>query len=85
MSPVTVYTTPFCGYCLAAKRLLDQKGVAFTEIDVAGDPERRAEMVQRAMGRRTVPQVFVGERHVGGFAELRALDGAGQLDPLLAA
>lgn len=85
MTPVTLYTTPFCGYCLAAKRLLDAKGVAYAEIDVAAAPERRAEMVGRAGGRRTVPQIFVGETHVGGFDDLSALDRAGKLDPLLAA
>jgi glutaredoxin 3 len=82
--PVTIYTTPFCGYCLAAKRLLTAKGVAFAEIDVAGDVERRGEMVARARGLRTVPQIFVGETHVGGFDEMAALDRAGRLDPLLA-
>jgi len=81
---LTLYTTPYCGYCLAAKRLLGGKGIAFDEIDVAGAPERRAEMVQRAMGRRTVPQIFIGDTHVGGFDELYALDRAGKLDPMLA-
>ena len=85
MTPVTLYTTPFCGYCLAAKRLLDAKGVAYAEIDVSAAPERRAEMVARAGGRRTVPQIFVGEAHVGGFDDLAALDRAGKLDLLLAA
>ncbi len=84
MPPVTIYTTPFCGYCMAAKRLLTAKGVSFAEVDVAGDPERRAEMVQRANGGRTVPQIFVGVTHVGGFDEMSALDRAGRLDPLLA-
>lgn len=84
MPSVTIYTTPFCGYCLAAKRLLRDKGVGFAEIDVAGDRDRRAEMIQRARGGRTVPQVFVGETHVGGYDELSALDRAGRLDPLLA-
>ena len=85
MKPVLIYTTPFCGYCLAAKRLLAQKGVAYTEIDVAAEPERRAEMVQRAKGGRTVPQIFVGDAHIGGFDDMYALDRAGKLDPLLAA
>jgi glutaredoxin 3 len=84
MQAVTIYTTPFCGYCVAAKRLLDAKGAAFAEIDVARDPARRAEMIQRAKGGRTVPQIFVGETHVGGYEEMRALDRAGRLDPLLA-
>jgi glutaredoxin 3 len=84
MRPVTIYTTPFCGYCLAAKRLLAKKGVAFEEVDVAAAPERRAEMVQRAAGRRTVPQVFVGETHLGGFTDIATLDHDGRLDGLLA-
>jgi glutaredoxin 3 len=84
MPPVTIYTTPFCGYCLAAKRLLAAKGVAFDEIDVAGDASRRAEMIDRARGGRTVPQIFVGATHVGGYDEMSALDRAGRLDPLLA-
>ncbi|MCB1314182.1 MAG: glutaredoxin 3 [Sedimentitalea sp.] len=85
MPQVEIYTSPFCGYCHAAKRLLTQKGVAFSEIDLAAHPERRAEMVQRASGGRTVPQIFVGETHVGGCDDLYALESAGKLDPLLAA
>lgn len=81
---VTIYTTPLCGYCAAAKRLLTAKGVAFEEIDLARAPERRAEMVARSGGRRTVPQVFVGETHLGGFDDIAALDRAGRLDPILA-
>jgi glutaredoxin 3 len=84
MKPVTIYTTPYCGYCLAAKRLLKGKGVAFDEIDVFAEPSRRAEMVQRARGRRTVPQVFIGEEPVGGFDDIYELDRAGKLDPMLA-
>lgn len=83
MKPVTLYTTPFCGYCMAAKRLLREKDVAFTEIDLAAEPGRRAEMVERSRGGRTVPQIFVGEVHVGGFDEMYALERAGKLDPLL--
>ena len=85
MKPVDIYTTPICGFCHAAKRLLTQKGVSFTEIDVMADPSKRAEMTQRANGGRTVPQIFVGETHVGGCDELYALDRAGKLDGLLAA
>jgi glutaredoxin 3 len=85
MAAVTLYTTPFCGYCAAAKRLLDRKGIAFTEIDVSAAPDRRAEMVQRSQGGRTVPQIFIGETHIGGFDEMSALDRSGKLDPLLAA
>ncbi len=84
MKPVTIYTTPFCGYCHAAKRLLREKGVGFEEIDLAVEPGRRAEMMQRAMGRRTVPQIFIGGEGVGGFDDINALDRAGKLDALLA-
>lgn len=85
MKPVTLYTSPLCGYCHAAKRLLSTKGVSFTEIDVSGDRDRRAEMVQRAKGGRTVPQIFIGETHVGGFDDMNALERAGKLDAILAA
>jgi glutaredoxin 3 len=81
---VTVYSQPFCGYCSAAKRLLDRKGVEYTEIDVMLDPEKRTEMVERS-GRQTVPQIFFGDRHIGGFEELNALDRSGGLDKALAA
>ena len=84
MRPVEIYTTPYCGYCAMAKRLLDRKGVAYREIDVSADPELRAAMVQRANGRRTVPQIFIGATHVGGSDDLHALEHAGKLDPLLA-
>ncbi|APX22733.1 MAG: glutaredoxin 3 [Rhodobacteraceae bacterium] len=84
MQPIEIYTTPYCGFCHAAKRLLNSKGAAFTEIDVAEEPSRRPEMVQRANGGRTVPQIFVGETHVGGCDELYALERAGKLDTLLA-
>lgn len=82
-APVTIYTTPWCGYCARAKALLTRKGVAFTEIDVEARRELREEMIARS-GRRTVPQVFIGDRHVGGSDELAALDAAGELDHLLA-
>jgi glutaredoxin 3 len=85
MPPVEIYTTRWCGYCRAAKALLDRKGVAFTEIDVGEDPEKRDEMLTRANGRYTVPQIFIGETHVGGSDDLHALERAGKLDPLLAA
>ena len=85
MKPVEIYTSPLCGFCHAAKRLLNSKGVAFSEVDIARDPGRRAEMIQRANGGRTVPQIFVGDDHVGGCDELYALDRAGKLDSLLAA
>jgi glutaredoxin 3 len=82
---ILVYSTPFCGYCSAAKRLLTTKGVEFTEIDVMFDHERKQEMIERSGGRRTVPQIFIDGRHIGGFDDLSALDKAGELDPLLAA
>lgn len=82
--PVEIYTTPICPYCNAAKRLLDRKGVTYREIDVSRDPALRQAMVQRANGRRSVPQIFVGSTHVGGSDDLHALDHAGKLDPLLA-
>ncbi|WP_353473473.1 glutaredoxin 3 [Salipiger sp. H15] len=84
MKPIEIYTSPTCGYCHAAKRLLTQKGADFIEIDVGREPERRAEMVQRANGGRTVPQIFVGEFHVGGCDDLYAMERDGKLDPLLA-
>lgn len=84
MKPVEIYTSPLCGFCHAAKRLLDQKGVAYSEVDVLEHPERKAEMIQRANGGRTVPQIFIGDTHVGGCDDLFALEQAGKLDPLLA-
>lgn len=85
MKPVEIYTSPLCGFCVAAKRLLQKKGVQFTEIDIWAEPGRRPEMIQRAQGRTSVPQIFIGDTHVGGCDELHALDRAGKLDPLLAA
>jgi glutaredoxin 3 len=84
MASVEIYTTMFCPYCLAAKRLLKNKGADFTEIDVTMNSTRRNAMMERAGGRRTVPQVFIGERHVGGSDELHALEARGELDALLA-
>lgn len=85
MKPVEIYTSPLCGFCHAAKRLLNAKGVDFTEVDVLAQPERKAEMVQRANGGRTVPQIFIGDIHVGGYDDMNALERAGKLDTLLAA
>ncbi|MFT4961741.1 MAG: glutaredoxin 3 [Paracoccaceae bacterium] len=85
MQPVEIYTSPMCGFCHAAKRLLKQKDVNFSEINVLTNPDRKPEMIQRANGGRTVPQVFVGDIHVGGCDELFALERAGKLDALLAA
>ena len=84
MPTIEIYTTRICSYCRSAKALLDRKGVAFTEIDVTGNPGARREMVERANGRMTVPQIFIGSTHVGGSDELHALDRAGKLDPLVA-
>ena len=85
MSSVEIYTSPLCGFCHAAKRLLTQKGVSFVEIDVGRSPEKRQEMMSRAHGRHTVPQIFVDGTHVGGCDDLYALERSGRLDPLLAA
>ncbi|MCF6444585.1 glutaredoxin 3 [Nereida sp. MMG025] len=85
MQPVEIYTSPLCGFCHAAKRLLSQKGVSFAEIDVLANPARKPEMIQRANGGRTVPQIFIGDTHVGGCDDLFALDRAGKLDALLSA
>jgi glutaredoxin 3 len=85
MKPVEIYTSPLCGFCHAAKRLLTQKGVSFSEVDVLANPDRKPEMIERAGGGRTVPQIFVGETHVGGCDQLFALERAGTLDALLAA
>jgi glutaredoxin 3 len=85
MPPVEIFTTRWCPYCHAAKALLSRKGVAFTEVDVTGDWDGRKKMIERANGRTTVPQIFIGKTHVGGSDELHALERAGRLDPLLAA
>ena len=84
MPKVVIYTTPFCPYCLMAKRLLAKKGAAFEEIDVSGNWDLRDELVTRSGGRTTVPQIWIGETHVGGSDELHALERAGKLDALLA-
>lgn len=82
MQPVTMYTTPYCGFCMAAKRLLSKKGVEFNEIDVSHNPELRQEMMQKS-GRHTVPQIWIGDTHVGGFDDMYDLEQRGKLDPLL--
>ena len=79
---VTLYSTRFCPYCVAAKRLLDAKGAAYRDIPVDGDPQLRQEMTKRA-GQRTVPQIWIGEEHVGGYTDLAALEQRGLLDSLL--
>ena len=84
MKTVRIYTTPICPYCVRAKSLLSRKGVAFEEIDIFMSDEARQEMLSNSGGARTVPQIFVGDTHVGGCDDLYALDKAGKLDPLLA-
>ena len=84
MSKVEIYTTRYCPYCISAKALLTRKNVQFTEIDVSGDPQGRMKMIERANGRMTVPQIFIGEIHVGGSDDLHELERAGGLDALFA-
>ncbi|MFU8776793.1 MAG: glutaredoxin 3 [Roseovarius sp.] len=83
MKPVEIYTSPLCGFCHSAKRLLQKKGVNFSEINVLAQPARKSEMMKRANGRHTVPQIFIGTTHVGGCDDLYALEQAGKLDTLL--
>jgi glutaredoxin 3 len=80
MAEVEIYTTMFCPYCARARALLARKGVAFTDIDIIEDPVRRDEMIRRAGGRTSVPQIFINGEHIGGSDELAALDRAGALD-----
>ncbi len=82
MPPVTIYTRQFCGYCSAAKSLLEEMGISFNEIDATGSREKRNEMIERS-GRFTYPQIFIGAHHVGGCDDLYALHGRGELDRLL--
>lgn len=83
MKKVTIYTTRLCPYCHSAKRLLTEKGVDYEEIDVTFSPGTRQDMTKRANGRRSVPQIFIGDTHVGGCDDLYALDGEGRLDAML--
>jgi glutaredoxin 3 len=85
MAEVVIYTRPFCGYCARAMSLLNEKGVAFTEIEAGMDPDKRREMTERSGGRTTFPQIFIAGRHIGGCDEMLALDRAGKLDPMLSA
>ncbi len=85
MADVVIYTKPGCPYCAAAISLLNRKGVEFTEIVASNDPAKKAEMVEKAGGKSTFPQVFVGDKHIGGSDDIHALDRRGGLDPLLAA
>ncbi|MBT3916370.1 MAG: glutaredoxin 3 [Rhodospirillaceae bacterium] len=83
MAKVEIYTSPFCGFCYRAKGLLENKGVDFDEIDITFHPSRHSEMLGRANGQRTVPQIFVDDKHVGGCDDLYALDSRGELDTIL--
>ena len=85
MKNIEIYTTPICGFCRMAKRLMDEKGLSYVETDVMMTPSKKQEMVQRAGGRTSVPQIFIGETHVGGCDDLYALERAGKLDALLSA
>ena len=83
MKKVVIYTGPMCNYCSAAKHLLNKKKVSYTEFDIAVDPSKRQEMQEKTNGARTIPQIFIGEKHVGGYVELKALESKGELDTLL--
>ncbi|XOY57415.1 MAG: glutaredoxin 3 [Rhodobacterales bacterium] len=83
MQTIEIYTKPTCGFCHMAKRVLTAKGVSFTEVNITAQPEKRAEMIQRAKGGSTVPQIFIGGKHVGGCDDLMTLDRQGKLDGLL--
>ena len=85
MAKVEIYTSQLCGFCHAAKRLLTSKNIAFDETDVGRDPNKKGEMISRANGGRTVPQIFINDQHVGGCDDLYELERAGKLDALLAA
>jgi len=85
MATVEIYTKPTCGFCHMAKRLLDSKGIGYAETNITAQPDKRAEMVQRANGGSTVPQIFIDGRHIGGCDDLMGLERAGKLDTLLAA
>ncbi|MEP3345109.1 MAG: glutaredoxin 3 [Litoreibacter sp.] len=84
MAKIEIYTSSLCGYCHAAKRLLAKKGVEYDETNVGRDSGKKAAMIQRANGGRTVPQIFIDNKHIGGYDDLNALDRAGKLDKLLA-
>lgn len=85
MKPVKIYTTTYCGFCVRAKDLLKRKGVAYEEVDVTGDDDAREKLVEMSNGQRTVPQIFIGDTHVGGYSDLAQLDKEQRLDPLLQA
>jgi glutaredoxin 3 len=83
VKPVKIYTTNYCGYCVRAKDLLTRKGVKYEEVDVTGNDEMRAQLVELSGGQRTVPQIFIGETHVGGYTDLARMETEGRLDPML--
>jgi glutaredoxin 3 len=83
MAEVIIYTKAYCPYCVRAKALLDEKQVAYKDVKIDEQPERRAEMIEKASGRSTVPQIFIGTTHIGGCDEMFALHAAGKLEPLL--
>ncbi len=85
MKPVKIYTTTYCGYCVRAKDLLTRKGVKYEEVDVTGNDDMRTKLVEMSGGQRTVPQIFIGDDHVGGYSDLARLDSEGRLDPMLRA
>ena len=83
MKKVVIYTGPICNYCSAAKHLLSKKKIRYEEIDIGNDPKKRDEMLRKSNGAKTVPQIFIGEKHVGGYVDLKALENKGELDTLL--
>ena len=83
MKKVVIYTGPMCNFCSAAKHLLNKKNVSYEEIDIGYDDKKREEMLKKSNGARTIPQIFIGEKHVGGYIELKALENKGELDTLL--
>ncbi len=83
MKKVTIYTGPLCNFCSAAKHLLSKKKISYEEIDIGSDDKKREEMLKKSNGAKTVPQIFIGEKHIGGYVELKALENKGELDTLL--
>ena len=83
MKKVVIYTGPNCNYCSAAKHLLSKKKISYEEIDIGNDDKKREEMLKKSNGTKTVPQIFIGEKHVGGYVELKTLENKGELDTLL--
>ncbi len=83
MKKVVIYTGPICNYCSAAKHLLSKKKIRYDEINIGNDTEKREEMLRKSNGAKTIPQIFIGEKHVGGYVELKALENKGELDLLL--